>query len=120
MMKKFCILLTIILSFTFARAFCQTGDFPKEKLVQIAIQEFQKLGGKLSERRIIYDIDNGIWESKRVFFNKEMVSKLEVLSEKNYQAICFVLKPRPSLKGKNTWVFVDKMTGEVLVVYVEE
>ncbi len=81
---------------------------------------FQKAGGNLKERIVIYDVGNGRWEKSFGTLEQELISRFEVLLSGDYQAVCFALKPKPNLKGKNVWVFVDTATKEVLALYVED
>jgi len=98
---------------------CQGYELSKEQIIQIAIEAFREKGGNLKERIIIYDIANGQWDMRFENLDKELAAKFDVLIGKNYQAIRFKLKPRPGLKGKDVWVFVDRITGAVLALYVE-
>jgi len=100
--------------------FSQTqGQLSKEKIVQIALKAFEQLNGNIKERMIIYDVANGKWGAKFEQLDREMAAKFDVLAGKDYQAVCLAVKPKPGLKGKNTWVFVDRLSGAVLALYVE-
>jgi len=117
---------SLILIFTFAvlflptqKIFCQERELSKEEIVRVAMAAFEKLEGKLRERVIIYDQENGKWRMKFASLDEEMAGKFEVLEDRSYQAVCFALKPKPGLKGKNVWVFIDRFTGTVLALYVE-
>lgn len=81
---------------------------------------FQKAGGSLKERIVIYDLGNGRWEKTFLTLDQELISRFEVLLAQDYQAVCFALKPKPNLKGKNVWVFVDIATGEAIALYVQD
>ncbi len=80
---------------------------------------FEKFEGRLQERVIIYDLENGKWRRKFETIDQGMAGKFDVLADRDYQAVCFAIKPKPGLKGKNVWVFVDRFTGTVLALYVE-
>ncbi|MCU0651822.1 MAG: hypothetical protein MUC39_02645 [Candidatus Omnitrophica bacterium] len=114
------VLLFLLLILPKQKIFSQSQEkLSKEKIVQIAVNAFEQLEGKIKERMIIYDIANGKWEAKFEGLDREMAAKFDVLAGKDYQAVCLAIKPKPGLKGKNTWVFVDRSTGAVLALYVE-
>jgi len=100
--------------------YCQSQALSKEQIVQIAVGEFQKLGGNLQQRIIVFDINNGKWERHFATIDRDLLAKFEVLLDKDYQAVCFAPKPRVSKEAKNIWVFIDRITGYVLALYVEK
>lgn len=120
-MKKFLIPAIILaLSLPSLNLHSQETILSKERIVRIAMDAFQKAGGNLKERIVIYDVGNGRWEKTFGILDQELISRFEVLLAGDYQAVCFALKPKPNLKGKNVWVFVDTATKEVLALYVED
>lgn len=103
-------------SVTAARA----GSLTKEQLVASAVGAFQKLGGRLSERIIIYDVNNWKWEKKFESLSKDgLADKFSCLEGMNYQAVCFKIKPKPNLRGHDIWVFVERNTGTILALYTD-
>ena len=93
-------------------------ELSKEQIIEIATKEAEKEGLNLEWRTIIYDEGNKLWEEKVKTINKEMAPRYEFLKEENYQAVLFALKE--GLIGGDIWIFIDKVSGEVLTLYGEE
>lgn len=119
-MKNLILIIALISLFLpVQKIFSQERELSKEEIVRIAMAAFEKLEGKLQERVIIYDLENGKWRRKFETIDEEIAGKFEVLEDRDYQAVCFAIKPKPGLKGKNVWVFVDRFTGIILALYGE-
>lgn len=112
------VLMTVIFSLG-NKSFSQQEGLSKEEIVGIAIKAFEEKEGKITERVILYDVANGKWKAKFKTISEALAEKFVVLEDTDYQAVCLSIKPKPGLKGKNTWIFIDRSTGEVLAIYVE-
>lgn len=113
--------LLLILLFTFFISFitsCSQTELSKEQIIQIANELAKSEGIVLENRNIIYDEGNKIWEEKFKSIGEERAKRYEFLENKNYQAVCYAIKE--GWLGGDFWVFVDKITGEVLIFYGEE
>lgn len=101
-------------------AFCAQEEFSKDKIIAIATEAAKNAGIALDEVNIIYDEGGKLWSEKSGLVGFEDTSPNHgILKEgflKNYRIVYFDFKE----PVKDAWVFADKDTGEVLVVYREE
>lgn len=93
-------------------------EFTRGEVLEIAINALEKEGETLENRVILYDVRNKEWQGKSKTINRERAQRYEFLKDKNYQAVCFSLKE--GWLGGDIWFFIDKTTGEVLILYGEE
>jgi len=118
-MKKIIFGLLVGVFFSLPLQIIYAADLSKQEIIQIAIKEFENKGGRIQDRVIIYDVNNGQWERGFSALDPEMAKKFEFLQDKDYQVVLLKLKPKPGLEGSNVWVFVDRITGIALAVYRE-
>ena len=118
---KYLLLCQIILLLLtpFQAALSQNDGLPKERMVRIAIEAFQKKGGNILERVIIFDVGNGRWRKKVKTLSQDIASKFGFLDVVDYQAICLAAKPNRRVNMPDVWIFLDRFTGEILCIYAE-
>ncbi|MCX5707126.1 MAG: hypothetical protein NTW13_05700 [Candidatus Omnitrophica bacterium] len=119
MKKALLILAVLALAFSWQIAFAEEKDFPKQKIVEIAVKSVQEQGIVLKEVRIIYDEGGKLWLERIGALGAVETKNHGILKMgfvKNYRIVYFDFKE----PLKDVWVFVDKDSGEVLTVYREE
>ena len=103
-----------------AQAYCEEKDFAKERIVEIATTAVKGAGFNAQEATIVYDEGGKLWAEKigEVAFEDKSPNH-GILKQgflKNYRVVFFDFKE----PIKDVWVFIDKDTGEVLIVHQEE
>lgn len=94
-------------------------ELPKEQVLAIATEAVKGKGLDLEDVNIIYDEGGQLWSERigaAVLSNQPNHGILVKGFLKNYEIVYFDYKePLP-----DAWVFVDRDTGDVFTVYVEE
>jgi len=97
---------------------------PQERALRTAKEAVQKEGIVVGEADIVYDSENKRWEERVVAIAKLPADpnhgKLPhgVLYNKKYETVLFDFKE--GAKYADTWVFIDKNTGDALAIYQEK
>jgi len=92
----------------------------KEIAVKIANEELLKQGFDVTQKDIIVDKDNTLWNTRYLSDDKFKESNQHIikkLKNKNYWAIYYTPKRPQGLLGGEAWVFVDKNTGDVILLF---
>ena len=95
----------------------------KKQIMEIANKEAASRGFKLNFwTKVLYDINNEQWKECYVFFKEQLESNetdpYTILEKTDYQAVHYY--PRIVSPGGGLWVFVDRKTGEIITVLIEE
>lgn len=91
----------------------------KEEAIEIANKELLKQDFDVTQKNVSADKENTAWN--RHFLSDETAIEnnlhiVESLKDKNYWAIYYQPKERRFLGGE-AWVFVDKNTGEIILLF---
>jgi hypothetical protein len=118
MLNKTLLVLVLVVFVTSLRfGFCEDKNLSKEKIIAIATEAVKAKGIKIEAVNVIYDEGGRLWSEqigKMGYEDKDPnhgILKKGFL--KNYRIVYFDFKE----SIPDTWVFIDKDTGEVLEVY---
>lgn len=96
------------------------GLLTQEEIIQIANKKRISEGTSIGKSNVYYDIGNKKWEKRLSSLKKtspEYARRFHVLEGRDYQAVYYSYKK--IAPGGILWVFVDRLTGEVITILGE-
>lgn len=102
-----------------------TKILDKEKIIAIANKEWEARGHDVNESIVYYDTNNKLWNEELFRLQKESTDyakRFKILNKRDYQVVRYELKQEDGhiVLGGVLWVFVDKKTGEVIMLHGEK
>lgn len=118
-MKKLAVAALVVMAVSSAASLLYAQEKTKDEVIAIAAESVKGQNFELKDVDIIYDEGGRLWQERIGYLEGEDKSPNHGILRKgflkNYKVVYFDFKePLP-----DTWVFIDKDTGEVLDVYKE-
>lgn len=112
-----------VMMFTFSNTACM-AESPQERAERAARVAAEDAGIIVEEAQLIYDPQNKRWEERVAAIEKDPADpnygRLPhgMLYDKKYETV--LLDFKEGADNADTWVFVDKDSGDVILIYEEE
>ncbi|MFA5038315.1 MAG: hypothetical protein WC732_01395 [Candidatus Omnitrophota bacterium] len=123
-MRKWYFMVMAALVLSFAGAAACLAETAEEKAVKTAKEAALKEGVAIAEAELIYDPSNQKWEERVVAIEALPADPNHgnlphgMLQNRKYETV--LLDFKEGATEADTWVFLDKDTGDVLAIYQEK
>ncbi|MDD5495777.1 MAG: hypothetical protein PHP46_01595 [Candidatus Omnitrophica bacterium] len=121
MKRALFVVMVLMLCMALPAFFCAAEEVSKKAIVDAAQDALEAQGIVLADVNVVYNEANGQWEEWGMYVQRTPADPNHgllphgVLMNKKYQTVFFDF--REDSPVKDTWVFVDCDTGEVLAIY---